>query len=128
MPEGTIFAGEVDEDTLGSRIIRSRESNGMTSADVARKLGVKKTTYEAWEADRSEPRAHHIVRLAGMLGVSPAWMLGGVGDAPSEDTIDDEIMLVQQQIANLKEMRAQTDQAILSLENAISRLIRSKED
>ena len=128
MPEGTIFAGEVDEDTLGSRITRSRESNGMTSADVARKLGVKKTTYEAWEADRSEPRAHHIVRLAGMLGVSPAWMLGGVGDAPSEDTIDDEIMLVQQQIANLKEMRAQTDQAILSLENAISRLIRSKED
>jgi HTH-type transcriptional regulator, cell division transcriptional repressor len=128
MPEGTIFSGEVDEDTLGSRIIRSRETTGMSSGEVALKLGVKKATYEAWEADRSEPRAHHIVRLAGMLGVSPAWMLGGVGDAPSDDTIADEIRLVQQQIANLKEIRSQTDQAVLSLEAAIGRLIRSKGD
>lgn len=30
-----------------------------------------------WECDRAEPRPSKLVTLAGVLGVSPAWLIGG---------------------------------------------------
>lgn len=123
----TIFENVADTDTLGSRILRAREAAGLSVGDCARNLGVKKTTIESWEADRSEPRAHHLVRVAGMLGVSPSWVLGGVGPAPSDTTISDEIKLIRQQLAQMKATRDQTTQAIEGIERALERLI-AKDD
>ena len=49
---------------------------------VVKRLGVKSTTYAAWEADRSEPRANKLVALAGILNVSPPYLLSGLGEQP----------------------------------------------
>ena len=53
----------------------------MTVGQVVSRLGVRKATYLAWEADRSEPRANKLVALAGILNVSPTYILSGLGQA-----------------------------------------------
>lgn len=89
MPNRTIF--NIDEKTgpqdttLGGRILTAREASGLSTHEVVRRLGVKPTTYEAWETDRSEPRANKLVALAGILNVSPPYLLSGLGNQPDEN-------------------------------------------
>ena len=46
-----------DAATFGDRMAGAREQAGMSQAQLARRLGVKKGTIVAWEEDRSDPRA-----------------------------------------------------------------------
>ena len=39
-----------------------------------------------WEADRSEPRANKPVALAGILNVSPTYLLSGLGQPAHQPT------------------------------------------
>lgn len=66
--------------TFGDRVSGAREASGMSQAQLARRIGVKKTTLAAWEEDRSEPRANKLSMLAGLLNVSIMWLLTGEGD------------------------------------------------
>ena len=84
-------------DTIGGRIGRAREAAGLTVAQVARRLGVKTATWQGWENDRSEPRSNKLTMIAGTLGVSPAWLLTGFGEGPTE-AVDDEIQLLRQEV------------------------------
>ena len=65
------------ETGIGQRIVEARQAKGMSQAAVARNLGVKTSTLAAWEHNRSEPRSNRLVMLAGILGVSPLWLLEG---------------------------------------------------
>lgn len=74
--------------TFGDRVAGAREAAGMTQAQLARRLGVKKSTLNAWEQDLSEPRANKLSMMAGLVNVSIMWLLTGEGDgmtAPAED-------------------------------------------
>ncbi|MFN3292763.1 MAG: helix-turn-helix domain-containing protein [Gemmobacter sp.] len=71
--------------TLGDRITAAREKAGLTPAEAARRLGVRLGTFEAWEADASEPRANRLQMLSGLLGVSLRWLMTGEGDGPDPD-------------------------------------------
>jgi HTH-type transcriptional regulator, cell division transcriptional repressor len=76
--------------TYGDRITWAREAAGLSSSDLARRLGVRLTTVEAWENDRAEPRANRLQMMAGMLNVSLRWLLTGMGDgldAPPRDGV-----------------------------------------
>jgi transcriptional regulator with XRE-family HTH domain len=65
--------------TFGDRLAVAREAQGMTAAQLARRLGVRRDTIEAWEADRSEPRANRLQMVAGLLNVSLVWLMTGEG-------------------------------------------------
>lgn len=124
MPDkNTIFDQPVDSDTLGSRISRARDAAGMERATVAQNLGIKPSTLDSWEKDRSEPKAHHLVRLSGMLGVSPSWMLGGIGKAPLSDTLTDEVRMIRRQLEEIKAFRDQTSAAIENIEKTLDRIL-----
>ncbi len=69
-----------DAATFGDRVAGAREAAGMTQAQLARSLGVKKATVVAWEDDLSEPRANKLSMMAGMLNVSIMWLITGEGD------------------------------------------------
>lgn len=71
--------------TLGERICKARDASGLSTAQLARRLGIKTTTLQSWESDRSEPRSNKLVLLAGVLNVSPTWLLVGRGTPPSTD-------------------------------------------
>ena len=102
MPKRTIFFDDNQDTTLGGRVFQAREAAGMTVAQVINRLGVRKTTYMAWEADRSEPRANKLVALAGILNVSPTYLLSGLGQAtpqqPKLQKIIDELRLDIEQL------------------------------
>lgn len=116
------FDGARDDDTLGGRLWRAREAVGMSETALAKALGLKKETLRAWESDRSEPRANKLVTLAGLLNVSPTWLLYGIGDAPQADTLADELGILRAQLQRIRELREQTDAAITNMEKAIARI------
>jgi transcriptional regulator with XRE-family HTH domain len=66
--------------TFGDRVAGAREATGMTQAQLARRLGVKKATVTGWEQDLSEPRANKLSMMAGLLNVSIMWLLTGEGE------------------------------------------------
>jgi HTH-type transcriptional regulator, cell division transcriptional repressor len=108
--------------TYGDRITWAREASGMTAADMARRLGVRLTTVQAWEADRAEPRANRLQMMAGMLNVSIRWLLTGTGDGldapPGEQASSDERALLadmaalRQQIMSLSATAGQLEQRL----------------
>lgn len=74
--------------TFGDRLAAAREAAGMTQETLAKRLGVKHKTVQAWEDDVSEPRANRLNMLAGVLNISIVWLITGEGEGlpdPSED-------------------------------------------
>ncbi|GHC09585.1 MULTISPECIES: helix-turn-helix transcriptional regulator [Gemmobacter] len=68
--------------TFGDRVTGAREGAGMTQDELAKRLGVKLKTVQAWENDMLEPRANRLQMMAGMLNVSLVWLLTGEGEGP----------------------------------------------
>lgn len=95
-----------DDDTLGGRIVEAREAAGLTTAELAARAGVTEETLSSWELDRDEPRSNRLSTLAGVLGVSPTWLLAGHGAAPREngearDALAVEVERLQTEAASL---------------------------
>lgn len=79
-----------DTATFGDRVAGAREAAGMTQAQLARRMGIKKATLSGWEQDMSEPRANKLSMMAGLLNVSIIWLLTGEGEgmpAPTDDAV-----------------------------------------
>jgi transcriptional regulator with XRE-family HTH domain len=71
------------EDTLGGRMSYAREIAELEMSEAARQLGVMTATWKAWECDRDSPRANRLFMMAGILGVTPVWLLTGRGPGPA---------------------------------------------
>jgi len=75
--------------TLGERIGVARDHAGLSEGELAARLAVQRKTIHAWEGDGAEPRANTLNMLAGVLGVTPSWLISGVGDGVSSpDAMD----------------------------------------
>ncbi len=111
-----------DDDTLGGRISRARDACGMTTAQLARRLGIKTATLQSWESDRSEPRANRLATIAGILNVSLTWLIHGIGDAPNDDIHSDVVSLVRGHLEQMKILRDKTSAIIERLESELERL------
>jgi transcriptional regulator with XRE-family HTH domain len=70
--EGTMTAS-----TLGGRIEQARTDLGFSTRQLATRIGVRTSTVENWEGDRSEPRSNKLTMLAGVLNVPVLWLLSG---------------------------------------------------
>ena len=116
-----IYDGMADNDTLGGRLSRAREASGVTTAQLARRLGIKTSTLQSWESDRSEPRANRLATIAGILNVSLSWLLHGVGDAPSDDVHSSVVSLVRGHLEQMKNLRDKTSAIIARLEAELER-------
>ncbi|MCR9256284.1 MAG: helix-turn-helix domain-containing protein [Alphaproteobacteria bacterium] len=92
-------------DTLGGRITEARTALGLSTAQVARRLGVQTKTLTAWERDQSEPRANRLLMLAGMLNVPSFWLLsGGEAIRPDSTTANPELAGLQAQLDRAQEL------------------------
>lgn len=89
-------------DTFGGRIVRARETANLSTAQLARRAGVLTKTMQAWESDRLMPRTNQIVRLAGLLNVSPTWLLVERGESPSDEVNESELALLQETLSQLR--------------------------
>lgn len=102
--------------TFGDRVAGAREAAGMSRSQLARRLGVKKATVQAWEEDLSEPRANRLSMMAGLLNVSIMWLLTGEGEgmsAPGDvtETEPDLSGVVAELRAIRADMRANAERA-----------------
>lgn len=116
----TIYSKIPDADTLGGRLSRARDASGMTSAQLARRVGVQLSTIRAWECDRAQPRANRLSTLAGVLSVSLSWLLHGIGAAPSDDDAHGAEN-VSLRLGRLKRLQHETTEIIAQIEHDLNR-------
>lgn len=109
--------------TFGDRLAGAREAGGMSQAQLARRIGVKKSSVAAWENDLSEPRANRLSMLAGVLNVSIMWLLTGEGEganAPDQaeetpagmDAILAEMRMLRAELRSITERAARTEKKL----------------
>lgn len=115
-----IYDQPPDLDTIGGRLSRAREASGLSASELAWRLGVKTATINAWERDRSEPGAHRVQKLAGLLGTSISWILHGIGAAPRDD--EPSTASVSLQLERLRRLHRQTGALIGQLERDLQKL------
>ncbi|WP_417769878.1 helix-turn-helix domain-containing protein [Stappia sp.] len=121
---GSMWSEARDGDSIGGRIRRAREAANFSGAQLARRLGVKTATVTAWEGGRSEPRANRLTMLAGFLGVSPTWLLYGLGEAPVESPLASELAVVASTLKLLRENHERTGEALDRIEAQIAQIAR----
>ena len=68
---------------LAEKIKSIREQLGMTQAEVARKLGLTRSSINGWEMGLSVPSTQYIVELAKLFNVSTDYLLGFNGQKPA---------------------------------------------
>ncbi|MEK9725078.1 MAG: helix-turn-helix domain-containing protein [Rhodospirillaceae bacterium] len=101
-------AGEPADDTLGGRIQSARAALGLSTAQLARRVGVAAKTMHNWETDRAQPRANKLQMVAGVLNVPPMWLLGGAGEAPGTPVELSETSLPMNKLERLQELHRQS--------------------
>lgn len=90
-------------DTLGGRIVTAREAQSLSTAQLARRMGVTTVTMQDWEADRAEPRSNRLITLAGVLNVSPSWLLTGLGERPMDSLSETELEHLRHSIERIRD-------------------------
>ena len=92
---------------------------GLSIAQLARRIGVKSETLGYWETDRDEPRANKLVTLAGVLNVSPTWLLCGRGEGPADSLVATEMMKIRSTIRRLRESMLAVNDELAEIEQRL---------
>ena len=115
--------------TTGSRIELARTQLGLSLAQAAQRVGVKRKTLENWEIDRSEPRADKLVKLAGVLQVPLVWLF--TGDHPKgSDTeqVVPETARIAQKLDRAIAMQQDLAALLIDVSAAVKRLQRELDE
>lgn len=104
-----------DIKSIGERIRKLREKNGLTQSDLAKKLNVKRETVAQWETGARDLKTGYIIDLADCLNVSCDEILRGV---KSENiNIYRVLGLNDEAIEKLRDIRKKNENIKLLLEN-----------
>jgi HTH-type transcriptional regulator, cell division transcriptional repressor len=98
---------------LGERISNARQSKNYSQQQLAELIGVKKSTIEKWELDKTPPRANRLNQLAGVLGVPVIWLMGGSQTPPDIDHPSlNETMLIESKLETAEALIEQLSEVI----------------
>jgi transcriptional regulator with XRE-family HTH domain len=70
--------------TMGARIAQARRERGMTQRDLASAMGLSKSLIAFWEQGERDVRTNLLPRLAGVLQMTAAELLGIEDDTVAE--------------------------------------------
>ena len=89
---------------IAEKVKKLREQKGLSQAELARLLGITRSSVNAWEMGISVPSTQYIVDLAGVFDISTDYLLGV--DSSSTVSVagltDSDILLVHSIIEHLK--------------------------
>ena len=121
----TGLSSDAEANTLGDRIVQARERTGLSTAQLARRLGVKTRTLSSWEKNASEPRSNRLMMLAGSLNVSPLWLLNGTDEyAPNEDIAD--LSEMRERVASLQRVIESLSAMVSDLSDKVEQMAADK--
>ena len=121
----TGFSSDAQADTLGDRIVQARERAGLSTAQLARRLGVKTRTLSSWEKNATEPRSNRLMMLAGSLNVSPLWLLNGTDEyAPNEEVAD--LSEMRERVASLQRVIESLSAMVSDLSDKVEQMAADK--
>lgn len=89
---------------IAEKVKKLKEQKGLSQVELARLLGITRSSVNAWEMGISVPSTQYIVDLAGVFDISTDYLLG----VDSSSTIsvagltDSDILLVHSIIEHLK--------------------------
>lgn len=89
---------------IDERIKSLREKRDLTQSDLARKLGITRSSVNAWEMGISVPSTQYLVELATIFGVSTDFLLGlpTTSTVSLEGLTDADALIVHRLIEHLK--------------------------
>jgi len=110
---------------FGARLTAAREAAGLSKTDLARRMGCGTSTVAAWEAGRSRPRTNKLVTLAGLVSVSPTWLLSGLGDGPMTLSPETRMEALGNGIIELRHLSSRIAEQVDDLEQRLAVLKKS---
>lgn len=73
-----VFNGEIEMDSIGTRLRKAREKTGLTQREVAERLNIPKyQTISAYENDKNSPKLDTLKDLCRLYGVTSDYILFG---------------------------------------------------
>ena len=115
-----------DSATFGDRLAAAREAAQMSQDVMAKRLGIKLKTLQAWEDDMSEPRANRLSMLAGLLNVSIVWLITGEGDgvsAPDDEPASPDVTSILFEMRALRTEMMASAEKLAKLEKRLRRMM-----
>lgn len=96
---------------VAERIKYLREQKGLTQADLARQMGITRSSVNAWEMGISVPSTQYIVELSNIFKVSTDYLLGVERSASISvaGLTEKDVQYVQGLIAHLEEKNKNRD-------------------
>lgn len=91
---------------IAGKIKTLRKANGMTQADIARELGITRSSVNAWEMGVSIPSTLYVIELARIFKVSTDYLLD-VGHEVALDIsgLDDDSVKILNDMASYMRSR-----------------------
>ena len=62
-------------ETIGTRIARLREANGLSQSDLAKRMNISRTGVRSWECGENCPATDNLISLAKIFHVSTDYLL-----------------------------------------------------
>ena len=89
---------------IADRIKALREQSGMTQTDLAKILGITRSSVNAWEQGISIPSTQYLIELSRLFRVSTDILLNldAFGSLSAEGLNEDDIIIVQHLISHLR--------------------------
>lgn len=99
---------------IDERLRQLREENRLTQSELAKKLGITRSSVNAWEMGISVPSTQYIVELALLYRVSTDYLLGQDKRATLDISglAEEDIDIVYQLVRHLRRLRQGEEQQI----------------